>query len=315
MEYDHIAILLTENCNARCKMCCDSRGEVRGHTLSIDELNIILKQIKDYPFAKTVGITGGEPMLYPELCQYIMNYDFGRKMEFTIKTNGFWGNNIERARDFLKKYSKKISNISFSYDEFHKEFIDINNLKSLISLCLDYKIKTDVVGCFLANSMQPGDILNEFGKYAYLTEFFYQPVVETGGAKKIEGAEFVKLLDAENHELKCLVTARQDYSLLVNPKLDVYPCCSQCVENTVLNMGNLKETELSAIVEDIKCNKVLHTIFTEGFTPFIEYMKKNNIPYPKSLTSHCEMCEYLFATDWFLQILESKKFYENLQVR
>lgn len=79
-------------------------------------------------------------------------------------------------------------------------------------------------------------------------------------------------------------------------------------------MGNLKETELSAIVEDIKCNKVLHTIFTEGFTPFIKYMNENNIPYPKSLTSHCEMCEYLFATDWFLQILESKKFYENLQV-
>lgn len=314
MEYDHIAILLTENCNAHCKMCCDNRGQVYGHTLTIDELNIILKQIKEYPFAKTVGITGGEPMLYQELCEYIMNYDFGRQLEFTIKTNGFWGNNINKAKLFIEKYSDKISNISFSYDEFHKEFINIDCLKNIIDLCLEYKVKTDVVGCFLANGLQPGDILNEFGKHAYLTEFFYQPVVETGAAKRIEGAKFVKMLDAEKHELKCLVTARQDYSLLINARMDVYPCCSQCVENTVLNIGNLKETELKDIVEDIKYNKVIHTIFVEGFTPFIKYMKKNNIPYPKDLTSHCEMCEYLFSTNWFLEILEKKFFYDNLQV-
>ena len=34
MEFSHLAILLTENCNAHCKMCCDSRGigncETRG---------------------------------------------------------------------------------------------------------------------------------------------------------------------------------------------------------------------------------------------------------------------------------------------
>ncbi|MDE7324114.1 MAG: radical SAM protein [Lachnospiraceae bacterium] len=88
MEYNHIAILLTENCNAHCKMCCDSRGEVCGHTLTIEELDIILKQIKEYLFAETVGLTGGEPMLYPALCEYIINYDYGRKMKFTIKTNG-----------------------------------------------------------------------------------------------------------------------------------------------------------------------------------------------------------------------------------
>ena len=26
MEFKGCGILLTENCNARCKMCCDSRG-------------------------------------------------------------------------------------------------------------------------------------------------------------------------------------------------------------------------------------------------------------------------------------------------
>lgn len=312
MEYNHIAILLTENCNAQCKMCCDSRGEVCGHTLTIEELDVILKQIKEYSFAETVGLTGGEPMLYPALCEYIMNYDYGREMKFTIKTNGFWGNNIEKYRDFLQKYSQKISKISFSYDEFHKEFINIKSIKNIIDLCVQYKIKTDIVGCFFMNGMQPGDVLNELGIYAYLTDFFYQPVIETGSAKKIEGAEFVKVFDSQKDELRCLVTARQEYSLLVNAHMDVYPCCSQCIENTVLKVGNLRDEELKDIVEDIKCNKIFYTIFTQGFTPFIKYMNENDIPYPKSLASHCEMCEYLFSTEWFLNILEKENFGESL---
>ena len=41
MEFSHLAILLTENCNAHCKMCCDSRGIVRGKTLTERELDKI----------------------------------------------------------------------------------------------------------------------------------------------------------------------------------------------------------------------------------------------------------------------------------
>ena len=49
MEFKGCGILLTENCNARCKMCCDSRGLVRGKTLTIEELDLILKNIKECP--------------------------------------------------------------------------------------------------------------------------------------------------------------------------------------------------------------------------------------------------------------------------
>lgn len=42
MEYKNIAILLTGNCNAKCTMCCDSRGIVKGETLSKENLEKIL---------------------------------------------------------------------------------------------------------------------------------------------------------------------------------------------------------------------------------------------------------------------------------
>lgn len=194
-EYNYIAILLTENCNARCKMCCDSRGEVKGHTLTIKELDIILGEIKINKYIETIGITGGEPMLYIDLIAYIFDYNYGRNIEFTIKTNGFWGKSSDKYKQFLKRYASIIQNISFSYDEFHKEFIDIENIKESIKLCSELKINTDIVACFLKNNMQPGDILNELGECAYLTRFLYQPVINTGTAKKLlDEKKFSKII-------------------------------------------------------------------------------------------------------------------------
>ena len=210
MEYESLAIILTENCNAHCKMCCDSRGEVRGKTLTINEIDLILSQVEKYPSINTIGITGGEPMLYPNLCEYIINYNYKKDMMFTIKTNGFWGNNKEKAQAFLERNHNKISKISFSYDEFHKEFIDIENIKNLITLCADYKISTDVVGCFSRVGMQPGDILNLLGEQAYLTQFVYQPILKTGRALNLnlKDDEFVNILDVDKHDIKCLIYER-----------------------------------------------------------------------------------------------------------
>lgn len=312
MEYSSCGILLTENCNAKCKMCCDSRGHVRGKTLSIHELDLILHNIKECPSINRVGITGGEPMLYPDLVEHIINYDYGRKVAITIKTNGFWGGNKEKTRSFIKKWKNHLSNISFSYDEFHKEFIDLKYILNIVDIANEFKVHTDIVGCFLKTGMQPGDVLNELKEFAYKTEFVYQPVINTGAASLFDESELLKILNVEEHGVYCLGLA--ECSLLINPQLDVYPCCSQVIENTLLNFGNLKDDRLSNIIKDIYHNNVLHTVFTEGFTPFIKKLETKGIEYPKLLTSPCEMCAFFFKNDWFLKELKADNYYEIIQV-
>lgn len=183
MEYNSCGILLTENCNAKCKMCCDSRGRRLGKTLSKEELDLVLSNIKECETISVVGVTGGEPMLYPDLIEYIFNYDFGREVGFTIKSNGFWGNNKEKAKSFIHTYKNKLRNLSFSYDEFHKEYIDLESILSIIKIADDLEVNTEIVGCFLNEGIQPSDILKELGECAYATNFVYQPVIRTGSAK------------------------------------------------------------------------------------------------------------------------------------
>ncbi|MCI7207212.1 MAG: radical SAM protein [Clostridium sp.] len=117
MEFNNVAILLTENCNARCEMCCDSRGHVVGKTLDIDEIDLILQNIYDIRFINHISITGGEPMLYKDRIEYILNYKFDRKVNISLKTNGFWGKDYSKAKKFISKYAKKISKISQSVDK------------------------------------------------------------------------------------------------------------------------------------------------------------------------------------------------------
>lgn len=311
MEYNSCGILLTENCNAKCKMCCDSRGHVRGKTLSIEELTLILENIKECKSINVVGVTGGEPMLYPDLIEYIFNYDYGREMAFTIKTNGFWGKNQEKAREFITKYKAKLKNLSFSYDEFHKEFIDLQNILNIIKIADELEVDTEIVGCFLKNGMKPGDVLNAMGECAFKTTFAWQPVIKTGSAAtSFSEDDFFRIFDAEKHEARCI--GLLDKTILINPKLEVYPCCSQVIENTLLLMGNLREERLMNIIDNIRCNKVLYTIYTEGFTPFLELLDKKEIEYPHQLTSSCEFCEFFFHNDWFLRLLKEEKYFETV---
>lgn len=61
-----------------------------------------------------------------------------------------------------------------------------------------------------------------------------------------------------------------------------------------------------------KHNFVFHTIFTQGFSPFIKILDDNKIEYPKELASPCEFCEFLFKDDWFLNVLREIEYYEDI---
>ncbi len=310
MEFKNIAILITEDCNARCKMCCDSRGNVRGKTLSEKELEIILGNIKKCEYITHVGITGGEPLLYPKLLDYIFEYDYGREISISIKSNGFWGRDIKKAETIIKKYRSRLSNISLSYDEFHKEFIEVQAIKNIINIAKESNVPTDVVACCLKSTIAPGDILNELGESAYLTKFCYQPVICTGSGKLFDDNDYIRLMNVDRDEIRCTASVEPD--ILINPKLDVYPCCSQVIENTILKVGNLNDNSLNDIIAGIKHNYVFHTIFTQGFSPFIKILDERNIKYPKELASPCELCEFLFKDSWFLEILKEIKYYEDI---
>lgn len=304
MEFEKIGIALTDKCNAHCEMCCSGMKSCQGSlkTISEDELDLILSQIRDCPSITQVGITGGEPMLYPYLVEKIFQYDFGREVKFGLKTNGFWGRNPDQACEFIARNHQLLANLSFSYDEFHCRYISLDSIKAIIDIAADFKIPTEIVGCFLRGGATPGEILDELGEYAYKTEFKYQPVIRTGLAEGLEKESFIPLYRSNDEELPC--TALRQGSPLITTSLDLYPCCSQVVQNTILRVGNLAEKPLSELLGSISCNRLFVKMFTEGLVPLLRLAGASQAC-PETMSAPCEACGFLFSDSRYLGTLRN----------
>lgn len=296
MEFNSIGVAITDKCNAACSMCCSScESELRElqRTMTDSDISLILSQIKKCTSISRIGITGGEPMLFPELVQGMIDFDFERPVSFSIKTNGFWGSQRKRARAFIEKNKDKIECLSFSYDEFHKEHISLDSIKSLLDLAWEYRIPTEVVGCFKKDSYSPGNALDDLGEFAYKTTFKYQPVFKTGRANDLPESSFFDLYDSSFDDLPCL--ALRNNSPLITAELDLYPCCSQVIQNTILKVGNLRERTLERCLEDMVHNKLLVELFTKGLSPFLKEASRE-YEVPRYISCPCEACEFLFST-------------------
>ena len=298
MVFDSVGLVLTDDCNARCKMCCAGKPELQEqhHTLTHQELTAVLSQIKEVRSITYVGITGGEPMMHPDLVQAVCDYDFGRPMRISLKTNGFWGRDPKKASSFLTRNSQQIKYISFSYDEFHCKYVDLNSIKTLIDLAWNKGIPTDIVGCFLKDSMSAGTVLDMLGEHAYRCNFLYQPVMRTGLATNFDEERFIRPYRFGKEKLPCSVALK--HTLLINTALQVYPCCSQVVEGTILRIGDLTVEPLSKVISRTKHNKLLVSLFTKGLTPFLDVIS-DEADCPSEFSTPCEACEYLFRDTRF----------------
>lgn len=311
MEFDSIGLVLTDDCNARCEMCCAGRPELQAnqHTLTPEELDLVLRQIRDRNAITYIGLTGGEPMIHPALVQQVCDFDFGRPMKVSIKTNGFWGRNPKKADEFLSRNKGRIKYISFSYDEFHCKYINLDSIKTLIDIAWDHGIPTDIVGCFLKNSMTAGEVLDMLGEHAYKCNFVYQPVMRTGLATNISEERFIRPYRRGKEGLPCSVPLK--HTILVNTALDVYPCCSQVVEGTILKLGNLKERPLGEIIDGATHNRLLVALFTKGLDPFLKTAESiENCP--TEFSTPCEACEYLFRDTHLLERINDALMHEDL---
>lgn len=294
MVFNNVGLIITDCCNARCEMCCSGREDTRGRnaTLTPNQIDLVLGQVADCPDIEMVGVTGGEPMLRPDLVQRVCDFDYGREVTVSLKTNGFWGANLAEAEEFISRNHDVLKHISFSYDEFHRRYVSLDSIKSIIDIACKYSVTTDIVGCFFADSVRPGDILNELGEYAYKTKFVYQPVFRTGLASGFDEERFVRLYEVGRDRLFC--PAPHKGSLLITSQLDLYPCCSQVAQNTVLKIGNLLNKPLALLVEDIEHNRLLAKLFTEGLDWFIGAAGLDAVCSGR-LSVPCEACELLFA--------------------
>ncbi len=138
-----LGVSIGTGCNFRCRHCI--LGNVRApRRILKPEISLVSSEINKYrPHA--VVFTGGEPFLYSrEMRAVVSGVTAPGRIEWRVVTNGYFANSLQSATGRLKSLPF-IGAVQLSYDEFHGEFLQGENIQNLKEACSKIGVDFSVV--------------------------------------------------------------------------------------------------------------------------------------------------------------------------
>jgi hypothetical protein len=158
MEIASLGLHITDQCNAKCLHCAFGCGPKIEGSMGLMEAKQYLADAKALD-TEIVCITGGEPMLYPDLVEKIIS-ECGRLSfsEIWLFTNGFWANNLSKASAIVERLrSFGLTKMFFSVDFFHQEYIPIKYAKNAIETSLEFNLEVSVDARFIGEPSEQNE--------------------------------------------------------------------------------------------------------------------------------------------------------------
>lgn len=169
MQLIHLALMLTERCNARCRHCGvhDWMPELQDMPLRdifryIDELAALARREKE-PFK--ISISGGEPFLrYPDLLALARFAKEKGADLVSCVTNGFWGEDTAMARQWAAELSKSgLDIICFSLDDFHQDYIPLDWGLAALAACREVGLRFAIKCTVTRRTRRLPQVLGDLG--------------------------------------------------------------------------------------------------------------------------------------------------------
>ncbi len=155
-----LSIKLTDSCNSSCLFCANKNTKDFGE-LDFDKIEKVVRELNKTGYLIGVSITGGEPMLYPDKVNKLINLitSIDEKVNICITTNGI---NLRKFAEFDNL--ERIESLHISrhhYDDdinreiFHSDDIatseDIKYLQSIVKDKLIININTVLIKGYIDN--------------------------------------------------------------------------------------------------------------------------------------------------------------------
>lgn len=117
----NLYIKITDYCNAKCQFCSNQSSILQHEEINLDKLEMVLKELSEKNILERISITGGEPLLYIERLNIVLNkiFDVLPNARVTINTNGIQFKNLKKL-DALEK----IDGIHISRHHYNDEIND-----------------------------------------------------------------------------------------------------------------------------------------------------------------------------------------------
>lgn len=294
MAFRSIGIMLTRKCTAACDSCCFECSPESDEELSIGAIKHFLNTTADDETLSTIAFTGGEPFLrFEELCDLIAFVNEDLHKQVSVVTNCFWASSLRRATEVVAQLKHLgLSHISFSCDHYHAKYVPITYVRNALDAC--HEVGIPIALCSIVQVGESiDDLIADLGDSFYRTMYEVDYCLPAGRAKKaFSDTSFQRTCDPAN--MKCIF----DGSASIGSNGKVYPCCSQTIMDSCIDVGHYKYDSYSTIVGNVENNGLLHLIRYVGFLPFYEYaVNELKLSLPERFVRPCELCQLLFADE------------------
>lgn len=302
MNYDGVAIEVTEKCPLHCEHCCQN-SDLQSETMNKElSLEYIINKISEDSEIRYISLTGGEPFLCIESIKSAIKFASEKGMGVSAITSGFWAVDDKKTEDMITVLKELGLNLlTISRDEFHSKEVSDENIRRILRYGRLVDLRIDLQISVL-NDTDFGKILNPLRSELASNNIEVYPVFYAGRAQKIDRTKFICNEKIENQ------FCGKGAAYLIDCKGNVYPCCSPLGKKTNFKLGNIRDTTSKEIREKLQKNFVLHILRNYGFDPFVDWANNNNIKLPDRITSSCDLCAMLFTERNMLKILNEQKY-------
>lgn len=285
---ENISLQITWKCDIGCKHCCQGPKKA---SLSVAEVNTILKEIKKQNIVHKIHITGGEPFEDIDklllISKSISNYDF----EFAVITNGKWCKGKEVAEKILRNLkSNNLIGLTISYDSYHAKFVNEESIKILINVATSMKIPVTLYASYCSDTQNETDhILSRISRNE--VEIRKRWILPVGIAKINKISTNYKKYSELND------FCPTSNILTFFPTGDCYPCCSAGTHNN-LSIGNIRHEKLSSVIYNRFNNPYMKIIEEEGPKGIVERLPWSLKEKLKAnrYTNTCHLCYEILET-------------------
>lgn len=158
MNITSLGLHITDRCNAKCLHCAFGCGPEIEDFMKLEEAKRYVADAKGLEF-EIVCITGGEPMLYPNLVEKIISECAHLSFpEIWLFTNCFWAHGMHKACSIVEKLRHfGLTKIFTSIDFFHQSYVPIESVKNAIEASLESGLEVCVDARFIGEPYEENE--------------------------------------------------------------------------------------------------------------------------------------------------------------
>jgi hypothetical protein len=305
---NYLSFAGTYQCNLSCPHCC-----VPIELADRLDIGVALRFLEDARSegVETLGLTGGEPFLYPEFVHTVCRRAAALGFRFDkIMTNGVWHKDSGHLESVLEELADAgyTGKLGLSVDKFHgahtakaAEFCRLARRvfgrDNIVSL--SYASRRPDLGLEPAHALAReldavvdwSDVLHRY----LIVSPELTITLNWNHLAPVERAErFAGAWDGD--------WFAEDYcegpgqALIVTPRGEVKPCCGFASDLDQLTIGNIYKDSVRTIIKRARKHPYVGKVFREGLTAIRdEILERDPHALPGATTNHCFFCWYVLT--------------------